>query len=155
MNNIFGNQLSNEINRNYLSYLINKKSQIKSNKRAVDILNYCLKNDMRLVILSNIDGIPKLFDIQTDSEDINSIIETFEIHQNEDSILFIGETLKDMSIAFQNKFVPIMLSKETNNLQILQNINLVNPIRLINDQTDFYELFEKSQNCGKKKEKRL
>lgn len=105
---------------------------------------------MRLVILSNIDGIPKLFDIQTDSEDINSIIETFEIHQNEDSILFIGETLKDMSIAFQNKFVPIMLNKETNNLQILQNINLVNPIRLINDQTDFYELFEKSQKLWEK-----
>lgn len=162
-NNCFDEELANEVYNEYLQHIISIDDSISLRKGILDIFQLTKKYNIKTVIVSNIDRqllnaffdkckLRPLIDLQisNDQKAIVSTCDSLGFNLSKESILFISDSLADMSIAFQLKLTPkIFIQTENEDLnnqryQFLQSINLDNPIRLIHEYTELIELFERS-----------
>lgn len=163
---LLGKDLAKEAYEEYKQYLLNDTDKISLNDRISDLLEFCNNNSINTILVANQDpliiepiiekyDISSLFDsliFHDDSESLLSqiqlIIDSLQPDSKRESLLFITNSIKELSFAFRSRCIPIFITQNgtyiDNDLQLLLSSNLDNPIGIIQNSTYLLKFLEKT-----------
>ena len=177
--NFFGEENSDKAYQKYFNLLLNNIHRMPLINGIEETLIYCNKNNIKCVIVSNRDKsfVEKFLEVFKFNKYFDEIItpettgytkpnpkivlpyiEKLNINNNNETILFLGDSFVDIKCNYNSGYVPILYTEiqrdeiSNKNLERLSQLNPDNPIIIINNQKEFINLLEISKEYYIKKE---